>query len=361
MRRAEAAARTWTARPVYVVAGAVAVGVLAINGLGPEADTPGDDAKRLSPDRHAGLHMPEEAKPAQSHGMVPAHTHGIPSHVPAAGEPLHEAHAVFVPETEFKGQQAEAPSMPLPVRERPDEGMQASPEVRKVRFMTSAGYKMSSGAPSAREMEFRASLVSYEAGRRLRMLTDMYQLSPQQQALVFPVLARASQAYHPALEIEGEAATDAYLAAWAQSAPTGSDPDETTGAASGDAEPDPDAALAMVKAKGPPPEDEPATESPDPLDDEAVNAAIESSLDVVEAQLAPFLDEEQLALMNEEQVDRLYWWGEILLQISAELDDETLPDAEDAGTAPGTGTPGGSDQTGDSTPPAHQGGNLFDP
>jgi len=210
---------------------------------------------------------------------------------------------------------------------------------QSIRFATSEDYRLSPGEPTMEELRVRAAQVEYEADRRLQMLSEKYQLTEEQEALAFPIIARASQAYHPALQIEGEAATEAYLDAVQSTleTPPSSAETLTPAAHTPDDVPDEDVPL-----------------------DEAFQAAIDSSLDAVEEQLALFLDEEQLALLTEEQIDRYYWWGELLLVITGDLEsgDDSAAAAEEPDPEPENSS---SPEPGEGTQPvAHQGGNLFD-
>lgn len=249
------------------------------------------------------------------------------------------------------------------------------------RFRTSVDYRLSNGEPSQEELEIRAAQVSYEADRRLAMLTDRYQLTEEQQALVFPVIARTSQAYHPALAIQGEGATDAYLAALPPTAqtdalvaepatpvPTVDSPSQDTPASSEVSGPAPAPPAATDSETTGVDNSMPETNAPEvpaaldlePGFEEEYNAALESSLEMLEEQMAPFLDADQLAAMTEDQIDRYYWWGEILLQI----DGDAAADAVDAPVAvipePEPAEPSDDPAPGgDSEPDDHQGGNLL--
>jgi hypothetical protein len=203
--------------------------------------------------------------------------------------------------------------------------------------------------------------IDYGANRLLQMLTRKYDLSNQQQALVFPVIARALPAYGHLPPSAGEALTDADLAALGIS-PKPVDP------ATGESDyVDPGATLL---AKNEPAESETMattakTRTSSSADD--FDAALALSLDSLEAQLVQFLDSDQLALMNEEQIDRFYWWGEILLQISGDIKTDaalvTAALGSDSSAATGSTLPveSGSAAIGsDSVPAAHQDGSLLD-
>lgn len=193
--------------------------------------------------------------------------------------------------------------------------------VGTVLFMTSADYAMSDGEPTVQELDIRAAQVAYEADRRLDYLTDTYDLSDEQQRLAYPILARASQAYDPALAIENEEWTDAILA---------------------------------VSARGP----GPAVYSDNPIK----QAAIDSALNTVEDQLSEILDEDQVIAIKVEQADRNEWWNEILSQVSSDLEvEEAAAQALEellAAEAAEAADASEHSQSG-SAPAAHQGGNLL--
>jgi hypothetical protein len=194
----------------------------------------------------------------------------------------------------------------------------AAPE-RQVGPAATEGSGMLQPPPTVGELKMRAARVEFEAGRNLEMLSRKYDLTEEQQALAFPILARASQAYHPAIAIEGEAATDAFLSATIAAPEIESDLEEA------------------------PPQ-----------------AAAPSTLDDVEAKLAPLLNDKQRAQIKEEALDRYYWWGEILLQIAADIDAESVPAVAEADPGEVEQDPG-EPEPGPAPPPAaHQGANLFD-
>lgn len=154
--------------------------------------------------------------------------------------------------------------------------------------------------PEEKDLTTLGEDVSREANHLLALLADRYGLSETQQALAFPVIARASRSYDPALPIEGEAMTDAYLASIGEDI-------------------------------------YPAAESYDDL----------------ESLVAPFLDESQQARVEEEQVDRFYWWAEVLENVASGPDiDETLAAALWLGNAE-------PEPELEPDPPTYGGGNLF--
>lgn len=269
-------------------------------------------------------------------------------------------------------------------------------EARKVRYMTASDYRLSGSAPTLAELNARAEQVTYEADRRLALLTAMYKLTPAQQALVYPIVARASQAYDPALSIDGEAATDAYLDAINPSASasagasdasayagtpvassSGADAPASSAAVSAEyarrrtgvpmvvAAPTtagnsgataPTASDASSPVDGGTAASVPATAS---TSSDGYDAALASSLETVEAELSPFLDNDQLATMSDEQVDRYYWWAEILGNLSGTTTDPAASETAAATTQPEDGT--SSTAEGDTgEPSAYQGGNLLD-
>jgi hypothetical protein len=226
-----------------------------------------------------------------------------------------------------------SPAQPLP--------MVYPPDVPSGPTASAAGMlPPSSPTRSLDELKLLAGQVTYEANRRLQMLTDRYRLSEQQQALVFPVIARASCSYVPELPIEGEAATDAHLAAQESS--------ERADSPTGTVRPDDPTSAEATASDGAP-----------------AGSAI-ASLDALESDLAPFLNSDQLALIEEEQLDRFYWWGEVLLKISDEIDaDDLIAQALSGAPAAMEETPTAAaaepaDATPSAVPAAHQGGNLLD-
>jgi hypothetical protein len=207
------------------------------------------------------------------------------------------------------------------------------------------------------EQKQLASNIDYEANRLLRMLAEKYDLTPAQQAQVFSIIARATPAAAQFAAATGDSLTTESLSVLAVSIK----PENWTYESAAD--PVSAATDSTLLAQNEPAEAAPTrtrsklTSSPDVLSD---------PLDEIEPQLAPFLDPDQLAAMDEEQVDRLYWWGEILIQISGEIDDDAAIAAAALGS--GTGTSSSSDSSassaaaGDSSavPAAHQDGTLFD-
>jgi hypothetical protein len=190
----------------------------------------------------------------------------------------------------------------------------------------------------------------------LQMLTAKYHLSESQQAQALPAIAGALPSYTPARSIARASSADAVVPdATRASLPSGSDP------AGAQDQPAPSAPVSVADsvASSPSPSSPPVSGSDD------FEAALNASLDSMEARLAPYLDSGQLALMNEEQVDRYYWWGEILLQISGDIDADAAVTAAAATSTPVTpatpATTGTTQQvSGDVAPAEHQVGNLFD-
>lgn len=281
------------------------------------------------------------------------------------------------------------------------DGIAASPAgqpegARKVRYMTASDYRLSGSAPTLAELEARAEQVTYEANRRLAMLTATYKLTPAQQALVYPLLARASQAYDPALSIDGEAATDAYLRSIDSTQPasaagasessayagvpveSSSEPDSPASRAAAVAEyasrrtgasaavatsgmaGDSGAVVATADSAGATDGGTAAAVAPSSSTaPDGYDAALASSLDTVEAELTPFLDNDQLATMSDEQVDRYYWWAEILGNLSGTTTDPAASETAATTTQPEDGT--SSTTEGDpEEPSSYQGGNLLD-
>jgi hypothetical protein len=183
------------------------------------------------------------------------------------------------------------------------------------------------------ELKLLGAQAGQEATRRLQMLTRKYDLSKEQQALVFPVVARASPAYGQMSSLAGETLADAYVAQ-PESFPLletrdfAEAPGSDDGAQNGQPEAEPTSQPKRSPAKTK------LTFGPD--------------------------DEEAPLITPEEQIDQYYWWGEILRQLNGDIE----ADAEAVSAALGSST-GTADETvagsgSDAVPAAHQGGNLFD-
>lgn len=197
--------------------------------------------------------------------------------------------------------------------------------------------------------------ANFEANRRLQMLTRKYQLTREQQALMWPVLVRAAPASARLWAVPA-APGSAGLAAAPAEEPSGdslaaestaadSSPEQVARLAAGDQDPDDssgEAGRTTNKAKA-------------GQDAGDLQAALDASLDMLEPELAPFLDAKQLAMMNEEEIDRYYWWGEVLLRLSGEDAADAVASAADSA---GSGV--AAEAVSDVEPAAHQGGNLFD-
>jgi len=264
---------------------------------------------------------------------------------------------------------------------------------RKVRYMTASDYRLSGSEARLAELNARAEQVTHEANRRLDLLTAMYKLTPTQQALVYPIVARASPAYDSALSIEGEALTDAYLDAVRPAGASRAETSAYTGGSVDSAGVAADAAshaavvaiyasrragaTANVAPSSAAVESSAATVAvagtdadaagvdaggtaalSDSTETDGYDAALAASLETVEAELSPFLDNEQLATMSDEQVDRYYWWAEILGNLSGDGADESASGSTDTSASPVESTPAATD--GGTEPSEYQGGNLLD-
>lgn len=232
---------------------------------------------------------------------------------------------------------------------------QGAPRAGDQRAAREAGRR---GSLSAEALALRSAHVSYEASRRLGMMAAKYSLTEDQKVLIFPVLARASPAYVATMPIENESLSDAYLLARRNSQPRATEAPGATRPVEATDEVTPAApTLDQAEVRDVP-------QAPEGVDEIAFEAALRASQDAVEAQLAPFLDGAQRALMDEEELDRYYWWGEILLQLAGEADASAAVSTDPAAPA----TPGAADADsqvpegggGAGVPAAHQGGNLLD-
>lgn len=192
-------------------------------------------------------------------------------------------------------------------------GIQPSPSSQD-KTIAKQAYPARASYLSNEELTARAMEVEYEAQRHLDMLSEMYGLSAEQEDLVFPLLAMASESYNPQMKIAGAALTEEALAI--------SPVDDSSKSLETDNQPEKNG---------------------------------RASLEDLESQIAPFLDEEQLDALDEEQMDRYFWWAEILEQISTDIDaepDEPSSEPEHTEEEPDPEEEGPSDP--------HPGGNLFD-
>jgi hypothetical protein len=238
----------------------------------------------------------------------------------------------------------------FPLWYEPEIPVQASPAPR-----TAATQENQVEVPSltCQEQKQLGSKVDYEANRLLRMLTEKYDLTPAQQAQVFPIIARATPSAAQLAAATGNSLTEPSLSVLDISIkPT----DRTYESAADSVSATTDSPLLAKNVS----EDPAATRTPRKL------APSSDPLDEIEAQLAPFLDPDQLATMDPDQIDRFYWWGEILIQVSGEIEDDAAIAAAALGS--GAGTSSASDSSASSAdaadssvvPAAHQDGTLFD-
>ena len=207
---------------------------------------------------------------------------------------------------------------------------------------------------SESELKLLGAQVGREATRRLQRLSQKYNLSKEQQALVFPVIARASPAYGQLSSLAGETLADAYVVQPVSfPLPEALDASEASG--SGDLTQNGQTDSGTTSESDATASEAMATSGVDDFEE-----ALHLSLEALESQLAPFLNSEQLALMDEEQVDRFYWWGEILLQLNGdnEADAQSVSGALESATASSVEPTAGAGF--DAVSAAHQGGNLLD-
>jgi hypothetical protein len=150
--------------------------------------------------------------------------------------------------------------------------------------------------PSQQELDDRAVIVADEADWRTYLLDDALQLTPAQQAAVFPIYARASQAYTPLLV-----------------APT---PAAQTPVANGGAELSADNRPAATAPGGQIIGDDVASsqdaaESLAPISDE--NQVLEEIYEVLEP--------DQQETLEDGYLDREAWWTEIVSVLEADADE----------------------------------------
>ncbi len=190
------------------------------------------------------------------------------------------------------------------------------------------GSDLPAAALDQAEIRALAARVAGQADYRLALVSGKYDLSPAQQGLAYPLIVRSTPAYRAAVA-EGTLVEEARAA---------------------------DAGVVLEPAG--------AAEVADADDDFAL--ALDSSLEALEAELAAVLSPEQLAALSEDQLDRYYWWGEVLLRVQeqqeAELE-EIVASALGTSTAPATtaaAATAATEPAADVIPAAHQGGNLLD-
>jgi hypothetical protein len=206
--------------------------------------------------------------------------------------------------------------------------------------------------------------VSREANHLLQVMVRKYQLTPAQQQAVFPVIARAAPSYPRLAGLEGQDLSDYQLTSLGivpQPVGTGSeevaeDRDATQEATAGEtATDDPAVSETPAARTASPTRAKAGSSTPSSSTDSNI------SLDELEYQLAPFLNPAQLAQMTPEQIDRYYWWGEILLQLSGdETNAAAAVSASSSGTATGDSADGSVPTGTGSEPTAYQGGRLFE-
>ena len=145
--------------------------------------------------------------------------------------------------------------------------------------------------PTADELKLAAERIEARANRELARLTRLLELTEEQQDRIFPLLARSSTAYHPALAIQvGDAEAGD---------PTDLPPQEKV---TTDAEPDADPGEPLLAKK----------------------AADEEIFDV--------LTDDQKEAYEEELVDDDLWWTEIIDDLEDELDEVVASEVEDGDT-----------------------------
>lgn len=180
--------------------------------------------------------------------------------------------------------------------------------------------------------------------RRLQRLHAKYHLAPAQLAKIYPAVAKATGSTGSSLAQEA--------AAVSTSAPDAAE--DESGFAEILAEAVGQTASTATASPGKSSAKDPAMVAEDPFE-----TALNASLDALEDQLAALLTPEQLAILDEEQIDRYYWWGEILIQLAGAADEEAAIIAIALQpTSPATTGSSASDPN--AVPTDHLGGNLFD-
>lgn len=244
----------------------------------------------------------------------------------------------------------EAPSM-----EKAQEEIHAAP-------MPALSDESSEAAASLHQRQILCAQVNSEANRVLRRVARKYRLTEEQQSQVFPAIASSMPAYADLAEnMNGSVQKTDY-------ASLGIAPEIVDGADANSANDEPDASFSadtvVPKTAVPSAADTPTAASKakaTSAGDDGYAAALQMFMESIEAQLAPFLNNAQLAAMNEEQIDRYYWWGEILIQ----LDGDIAPEAASAGTVAGDASTASEavaeTEAADAAVSAdHQAGTLFD-
>ena len=159
-----------------------------------------------------------------------------------------------------------------------------------------------SSEPSQAELEIAADRIQNRANRELARLTRLLDLSEAQQDRIFPLLARSSTAYHPALAIQvgdAQSTTPVEIA---------SKTDDSTGAAAAPAEGS-------------------APETSEPI-----------TLTTADEEIYDVLTPEQQEALEEEIIDEDLWWTDIVNDLEDELDESAaVPSEEDTGYQGNTG------------------------
>ncbi len=227
-------------------------------------------------------------------------------------------------------------------------------------------------AASLRQRQILGARVNSEANRILRRVARKYRLTSDQQAQVFPAIANAVPASAGLAKNMNGSVQETQFAAlgiapeiadWSVADSANEDSDVFAAASPTD----PDALTTDSAPTSTAGTATPAKAKVSFADDDGFETALQASLEAIEEQLAPFLNNEQLATMNAEQIDRYYWWGEILIRLDGDLELEAAILAAalqpTASASSGTVATSESETAGSSAeanPAAHLGGNLFD-
>lgn len=216
-------------------------------------------------------------------------------------------------------------------------------------------------AANQQKRQILGARVNSEANRILSRVARKYRLSDEQQAQVFPTIASSVPAYDglaenlnrdvPATELASLGiAPDIVDWSVAERADEAADSPATADTDAPETAATPTAGTAT-----------PSKARASLAGDDAYEAALKASMEAIEEQLASYLNNAQLRILSEEQADRYFWWGEILIQLKGDVADEAASaDSTSGDDSAGSGTSSGS-ETGDAAVSAdHQGGTLFD-
>ena len=151
-----------------------------------------------------------------------------------------------------------------------------------VQAQEQAPYRYNQLNPSIEELSDRALIVSEEADRRTSLLGEQLQLNAAQQAAVFPIFARSSEAYSPLLPIAPAQVGIPLVGS--------------------------EGGVQAVADLGPQQEDQAVVVEPILTENEVLEAVY------------PILDDEQQALLEQDYLDRDAWWSDVVGVLEADAD-----------------------------------------